>query len=58
MKNLRLQLRNLVMYYDVSLVRHQHLSYVTPYTHLVNLVTLLKRHCLVAKEDHPFCERL
>ena len=40
MKNLRLQLRNLVMYYDVSLVRHQHLSYVTPYTHLVNLVTL------------------
>ena len=29
-------------------------SYVAPYTHFVNHVTLRKRHRLVAKEDHPF----
>ena len=57
MKNSRLRLHNLMMYYDVSLVRHQHLSYVA-HKHLVNLVTLGKRHRLVAKEDHPFRERL
>ena len=57
MKNSRLRLHNLMMYYDVSLVRHQHLSDVT-HKHLVNLVTLGKRHRLVAKEDHPFRERL
>ena len=45
MKNSRLQLRNLVMYCDVSLVHHQH---------FVNHVILRKRLCLVAKEDHPF----
>ena len=32
MKNSRLRLLNLVMYCDVSLVRHQHLLYVAPYT--------------------------
>ena len=50
MKNSRLRLRNLVMYCDVSLVRHQH----PRMSLLVNLVTLRKRHRLVAKEDHPF----
>ena len=57
MKNSRLRLHNLVMYCDVSLVLHQHPR--MPFrTHLVNQVTFRKRHHLVGKEDHPFCERL
>ena len=53
MKNSKLRLRKLVMYYDVLLMRHQHLR-MSLRKHLVNLVTLPKRHRLVAKEDHPF----
>ena len=41
------------MYCDVSLVRHQHLSYVAPYT-FSESCDVAKRHPLVAKEDHPF----
>ena len=54
MKNSKLRLRKLVMYCDVLRMRHQTPSYVAPYTHFVNHVTLRKRHRLVAKEDHPF----
>ena len=42
------------MYFDVSLVRHQH-PCMSHHTYLmVYHVTLRKRHPLVAKEDHPF----
>ena len=54
MKNSRLRLRNLLMYCDVALVRHQHL-HISLRTHLVDYhVTLQKRHHLVVTEDHPF----
>ena len=53
MKNSKLRLRKLVIYYDVLLMRHQHLC-MSLRKHLVNHVTLRKRHRLVAKEDHPF----
>ena len=54
MKNSRLRLRNLLMYCDVALVRHQHLR-ISLRTHLVDYhVTLRKRHRLVVTEDHPF----
>ena len=56
-ENSRLRLRNLVMYCDVSIVHHQHLR-MSLRTHLVNHVTLRKRHRLTAKEHHPFCEGL
>ena len=53
MKNARLRLGNLVMYYNVSLVRHQNL-HISLRTHLVDYhVTLGKHHRLVVTEDHP-----
>ena len=45
------------MYCDVTLVRHQHLSYVAPYTFSESCdvaKTSPKTSPLVAKEDHPF----
>ena len=57
MKNARLRLRNLVMYCDVPLVRHQNLR-ISLRIHLVDYhVTLRKRHRLVVTEDHPFENR-
>ena len=53
MKNSGLRLRILVMYCDVTLVRHQHLSYVAPYT-FSESCDVAKMSRLVAKEDHPF----
>ena len=50
MKNSKLRLRKLVMLFYASPTP----SYVAPYTHFVNHVTLRKRHRLIAKEDHPF----
>ena len=54
MKNTSLLLRNLVMYYDVPLVRHQHLSYVARYIFNGLSCDVGKTSGLVAKEDHPF----
>ena len=54
MKNSSLRLRNLGMYCDVALVRHQHLR-ISLRTHLVDYhVTLQKRHRLFVTENHPF----
>ena len=53
MKNSELRLRKLVMFYDVLLLRHQHLRMSLRHT-FCDLVTLRKRHRLVAKEDHSF----
>ena len=54
MKNASLQLHNLVMYCDVSLVRHQHPRMSLRTYLMVYNVTLRIRHPLVAEEDHPF----
>ena len=52
-KNASLRLRNLVMYYDVFLVRHQHL-YVARYIFNGLSCDVVKTSRIVAKEDHPF----